>query len=110
MTLNDMAAVAAVGGKWTFEVDRIAGRKTPEVRAIHRLGYGVGGPPVVTPLDDGQTAPVHGDRRPHLDVAEHSRRRNRPRAPSPTGATERMVPTSSTKPVNIDPGFFLLMG
>ena len=77
MTLNDMAAVAAVGGKWTFEVDRIAGRKTPEVRAIHRLGYGVGGPPVVTPLDDGQTAPVHGDRRPHLDVAEHSRRRNR---------------------------------
>ena len=77
MTLNDMAAVAAVGGKWTFEVDRIAGRETPEVRAIHRFGYGVGGPPIVTPLDDGQAAPVHSDRRSHLDVAEHGRRRNR---------------------------------
>ena len=58
----------------SLEVDRIAGRKTPEVRAIHRFGYGVGGPPVVTPLDDGPAAPVHGDRRPHLDVVEHGRR------------------------------------
>ena len=110
MTLNDMAAVAAVGGKWTFEVDRIAGRKTPEVRAIHRLGYGVGGPPVVTPLDDGQTAPVPAIDAPISTSPSTVDAAIVTRAPSPTSATERMVPTSSTKPVNIDPGFFLLMG
>ena len=76
MALHDMAAQTIHEPDRPFEVDRIARRKSAEVRAGEGLVGHIGFPPVITPRNNGKTTSVDSCGSAHLHILQHFGRAN----------------------------------